>query len=83
MRSCEKAAALTSASHDRRLSLGERLQLTIHRLMCGPCRLHKQQILIMREQAEQLSSADTTREDALDDDMKARIRAKLREKSTS
>ncbi len=54
MVSCDKASTLTSASLDRRLTLGELVGLWMHRAICGPCRAYRKQLLLMRRRARRL-----------------------------
>ena len=45
---CEKASTLALASFDRKLSLAELVNVWVHRLICGPCRAYRKQLLTMR-----------------------------------
>ena len=73
---CQEASQLTSAEFDRTLSFSERLRLGLHRLICGPCRLYRRQMALLRAQVERLAKTHTTT--TLDDAARARIRARLR-----
>lgn len=73
---CREASALTSAEFDRKLSFNERLRLGIHRLLCGPCRLYRRQMALLRARAGLLAETQAT--STLDDEARARIRARLR-----
>ena len=77
MRSCERASRLTLIERDRRLTWSERIGLTIHRMICGPCRLYRKQINTMRGVARSLGDKPATSAEPMEDDAKARIRAKL------
>lgn len=53
MLSCKEATRLMSAAQDRDLSLGERLSLRIHLMMCSGCLNYDQQIAFLREVCRQ------------------------------
>ena len=77
MLSCERAAALSSESMDRPLTLRERLSLHAHLAMCHLCRRFVRQIRFLRlagGKAQQSGFADIR----LDDDSKERIRRRIR-----
>lgn len=38
MRSCQEVARLMSLSQEQKLSLGQRIELKFHMMMCGPCK---------------------------------------------
>lgn len=79
---CREATQLTSAEFDRPLTLRERLRLNVHRLVCGPCRLYRRQLALLRRQASRLtaSSPDVRLPDVrLDERARDRIRAHLRD----
>lgn len=48
MLSCKDASRLISQSLDRRLSLGERISLRMHLLMCDVCKRFSYQLGLMR-----------------------------------
>jgi hypothetical protein len=47
--SCQRASELTSASMDRRLTLGERAKLRGHQMICRGCRAYRRQLAIIRQ----------------------------------
>lgn len=49
MLSCKEATRLISAARDRNLSLGERLSLRLHLMMCSGCLNYDQQINFLHE----------------------------------
>ena len=53
MLSCKEASALVSSAMDRRLSLGQRLDLWFHLTMCKYCRRFRKQLYIIRDMAKQ------------------------------
>jgi hypothetical protein len=53
MLSCKEASALVSSAMDRRLSLGQRLDLWFHLAMCKYCRRFRKQLQIIRDMAKQ------------------------------
>jgi len=69
MLNCHKATRLMSESQDRPLSLGERLSLGFHTLMCSGCRNCEKQLHFLRrasqhfvkEQHPDRESSDETR----------------------
>lgn len=82
MRSCEKASTLASLAHDRRLTVTEKIQLTIHRAMCGPCRTYRDQIQTLRASAGRIKDPEA-QTISLDAARKERIRQRLREANKS
>jgi predicted anti-sigma-YlaC factor YlaD len=51
MRSCREITALMSQGLDRKLSLEERLAITLHIMMCSPCRNFQSQTQLIRKAA--------------------------------
>jgi len=51
MLSCKEVTRLVSEGMDRRLSLGRRIAVRIHLVMCKFCSRYRRQILLMREVA--------------------------------
>ncbi len=47
MKTCREISRLTSESRYRRLAAGERLGLTLHRLLCRPCRRFARQMQML------------------------------------
>ena len=76
MRSCERAAELTSVSYDRRLSPAEYIGLWLHRALCGPCRAYRRQMLRLRARARELGDTPVPGT-TLDRRAKDRIRERL------
>lgn len=76
MLSCEKASTVASTALDRRLTVAEFIGLWLHRAICGPCRIYRKQLLVMRARARQLAQ-QTTFTEPMDNDAKDRIRARL------
>lgn len=73
---CREATQLTSAALDRPLTLRERVRLSVHRLLCAPCRLYRRQLDLLRSQAGKLdASAPDMR---LNQHARERIRTHLR-----
>lgn len=77
MLSCERAAALSSASMDRRLTLRERLALYPHLAMCVLCRRFRRQIRFLHTAAAR-AQANALADVRLDDDAKDRMRRRIR-----
>lgn len=46
---CRETTRLISEAQDRRLGLGERLQLRVHLLYCGGCRRFGTQMDVLRQ----------------------------------
>lgn len=82
MRSCREATALALAAMDRRLSMGERIKLTLHRLLCAPCRLYKKQLALMRQCATELRDGRESATTGIDPAARERIRARLQTPSS-
>ena len=53
MRTCKEVAALVVAREDRRLSMGERLEVRAHMWICKACPGFEQQMLTMRNALRQ------------------------------
>jgi hypothetical protein len=74
---CRRAVQTISQSLDTRLSLGERLNLGLHTLLCGPCRRFQKQL--MQIHAEMLASPDLVAPTGeLSSDAKQRIAQAIR-----
>lgn len=52
-RTCKEAAALMVAREDRPLSLGDRLALRLHLMVCKACPRFERQLLTMRNSMRQ------------------------------
>lgn len=59
MLSCKQASLLMSQEQDRRLSLGERLALRLHVLICDACSNYRRQMAILREACRRFGGGDT------------------------
>ena len=77
MLSCERAAALSSESMERRLTLRERFALRVHLAMCKLCRRFTRQIHFLRL-AGAKAQAHAREDVCLDQDAKERIRRRIR-----
>jgi len=82
MRSCERASEITSASLDRRLTPTEFIGLWIHRAVCGPCRVYRRQMLMLRERVRNLEN-EPAGDARLETSAKDRIRERLRAESAA
>jgi hypothetical protein len=74
---CREASQLTSAELDRPLTLGERVRLSVHRLMCAPCRIYRRQLVLLHRQVARLPAVSS--DIRLDDSARERIQARLRD----
>jgi hypothetical protein len=59
MLSCKEASQLMSAAMDRRLSLGERLALRLHLLICLGCRRFQSQMDFLREACRRFGGGES------------------------
>lgn len=75
---CHEASVLATAAYERPLTLRERLRLALHRLFCGPCRLYKRQLRLLRAQLARLGPTVGNDDAQLDTSARERIRARLR-----
>lgn len=82
-RSCQEVSRLTLAAEDRRLSLWERFGVTVHRMICAPCRYYRRQIESMARASKRLGEVQQHSELGLESDAKARIRERLRQANTT
>ena len=73
---CREATQLTSAELDRPLTRRERIRLSLHRLLCAPCRFYRRQLELLRNQAAKL--AESSPDVGLDEQARERIRTHLR-----
>ena len=74
---CDEAVRVANLGLDQPLSLGQRLGLAVHRLICGPCRLYRKQLEAMRGIARKLAEPQASGA-ALDDAARERLRQSLR-----
>ena len=77
MFSCKDVTELTSEAFDRKLTFAERIQLTIHRMICPPCRTYKRQMNLLKENLDRLPGQSN---ESMNSDAKERIRERLRQK---
>jgi hypothetical protein len=82
---CDRASALASESYDRELSRSERIALTLHRLICGPCRRLRRQLATLHQAMVRLADeVDPTTPPilpALPESVRARIARALDDES--
>lgn len=52
---CQNATGLVSQAQDRKLTLGERIRLRMHLLICRPCRQFERQLPQIRRAAKCLA----------------------------
>ncbi len=84
MLNCKEYSRLVSEGLDRPLSLLDRASMTIHRLICPPCNLIKEQIEELRKACRYMPSDSPDETDqtcVLSDDARMRIKKVLRETS--
>ena len=81
MRSCKAASELTSIRQDRALSLCELISLTIHRMICAPCRAYKKQMSLIQGQLTTVSEEDKAEHITLNDDARRRILKNINQKT--
>ena len=76
--SCRRVAEISSKELDTRLRLTELLCGGFHRLMCGPCRRYRAQLLALEAATREAVRTDVDTGDArLPDESKTRIRGHL------
>lgn len=51
MRSCREISALVSQALDKKLSLTERFEISVHLMICSKCRNFRKQTLFIRKAA--------------------------------
>ena len=56
---CRDATALMSQAQERKLSLGERLALRVHVLICSGCSNCRRQMNVLRDAARRFGRGDT------------------------
>jgi hypothetical protein len=86
MLNCRDYAKLASEGLDRPLSWWDRISMTMHRLMCPPCNLIKQQMESFRKACRFVPSDNPDEIDktcVLPDDARMRIKKVLRERLKS
>ena len=78
---CKEASQLVSHACDRRLTLGERIGLQMHLLICSACARFARQIRFLREATRRLASGelDGPEYPAMPPAARSRIQRKLRE----
>ena len=80
---CEDTSPLISELMDHNLSLGKRLRLKMHLVMCGVCSFYKTQLEVIRALSRKLGGEDapTQQEAALSDLAKTKIKDALKNKN--
>jgi hypothetical protein len=79
MLSCLDTTRLASEALERRLSIGQRMQVGLHMMMCGPCRRARRMMLFLRRAAERLpEESSLNHEQHLSQQGRQRIVAALR-----
>ena len=82
---CDEASRLTSESFERRLDFHERVAMRFHVVLCRSCRRFRKQLELLHEAFRNLSQSHPDHSDlvpiGLSDEMKERIKARLREQS--
>jgi hypothetical protein len=59
MLSCREATELMSQEQDRPLTLGERVGLSLHVLICAACTNYRQQMSVLRAACRRFGSGGT------------------------
>lgn len=81
--SCEQVTQRVSESLDRDLSLGERLAVRFHVLMCVFCARYERQLRLIRAalrgRRDRLEAGDAAQAPALSPEARARIQRSLRD----
>ncbi|MBL4888839.1 MAG: hypothetical protein JKX97_02320 [Candidatus Lindowbacteria bacterium] len=82
MLSCKEVARLTSESMDRTLTLGEKVSLSFHKLICGACKCYCGQIHAFRDAIKEWSKNpcvdSETDGQCLDEEGRAKIKAAIK-----
>ena len=79
MINCEKAARLSSESHDRQLTLRERVSLRFHLMGCRLCSRYTHQLKFLRGACEHIDE-EPAGNAQLSDDARDRIRQRLKQR---
>ncbi|MDZ4783284.1 MAG: zf-HC2 domain-containing protein [Planctomycetia bacterium] len=58
MLSCKQATQLISEALDRKLSLGQRVGLRFHVMMCSACRAYRRQLVVLNDLFSQYFSSE-------------------------
>ncbi|TCK17720.1 hypothetical protein DFR30_0962 [Thiogranum longum] len=82
--SCKDICFMVSESHDRKLTLRERISVKTHLLMCNACKRMARQLELLRAASQRYGSADkegTSRPErqTLSKEASARILSRLRD----
>jgi hypothetical protein len=77
--SCKEATRLQSESMDRKLSVWERMGLSLHLLLCKWCRRYRQQLGFLRSAAHQCDEHQASqRPECLSTEARERIKQKMK-----
>ncbi|MFQ5582297.1 MAG: hypothetical protein ACE5F3_06725 [Mariprofundaceae bacterium] len=79
---CQQASKLVSDAYERTLTLGERLRLRWHMLICGMCRAYERDIRLIERALKKMRS-ESTDEAALPEQNRQHISQSLREAGNS
>jgi hypothetical protein len=79
MISCEKAARLSSESHDRSLTLSEQVSLRFHLVGCKLCSRYARQLKFLRSACAHIEDGPAGNVQ-LSDDARDRIRQRLKQR---
>jgi len=80
--SCQQVSQLVSDSHERRLSLSERLRLHLHLLMCRLCRAYERDIRLLKSVCGLLQKEQIQADVCMSAEEHERIRQALLRSST-
>ena len=78
MINCEKAARLSSESHDRPLTVSERVSLRFHTIGCNLCSRYVRQLKFLRGTCARIDE-ETAGSGQLSDDARDRIHERLKQ----
>ncbi len=78
MISCKKVTELASKALDEKLSLGQRLQMKLHLLICKGCQHYCQQVAWLRSATRSLVERDENCSEKLSEEARSRIESKMR-----
>lgn len=79
MLSCKEVSKLVSQAQDRSLTLGERLSVRMHLLMCRMCRRYQKQLAFLTQAGRRFSHLSHAGAFTLTEKAKARMKQKLEE----
>ncbi len=79
MLSCNEVSRLVSESLDRDLSLGQRLSVRLHLLMCTLCARSRRQIMLLRDVADSYGDASEADRDPTPAGLSAEARERIQQ----